>query len=256
MVAGLAAGEKDGFTGVEPRANLVSLDVLDNSGNGTVSDVLAACDWILKYKDKYSIDVANFSINAGSGAGIANDPIDKAVETLWLNGVVVVAAAGNYAQDGAESGVGFAPANDPFVITVGASDTNDTPEPSDDFAAPWSAWGYTQDGFRKPELAAPGRQLSAPGAEGLVSLGHVPFAEGGRRLYVDVGYVLCSAARRGSRGDPPVAASGVDTRPCERCAHVRSERAHRLRLPRRLGVGILDIRALSRRTASLTRTRG
>ena len=91
-----------------------------------MSDVLAACDWILQNKDTYNIAVANFSINAGSGASIANDPLDKAVEKLWLNGVVVVAAAGNYAVDGAESGVGFAPANDPFVITVGASDTNNT----------------------------------------------------------------------------------------------------------------------------------
>ena len=91
-----------------------------------------------------------------------NDPLDRAVEKLWLNGVVVVAAAGNYAIDGAESGVGFAPANDPFVITVGASDTNGTVTPTDDFAAPWSAWGSTQDGFRKPELAAPGRMLNGP----------------------------------------------------------------------------------------------
>ena len=81
---------------------------------------------------------------------------------MWLNGIVVVAAAGNYAVGGAESGVGFAPANDPFVITVGAADTNGTASASDDFAAPWSAWGSTQDGFRKPELAAPGRVLNGP----------------------------------------------------------------------------------------------
>ena len=79
-----------------------------------------------------------------------------------MNGVVVVTAAGNYAVDGAESGVGYAPANDPFVITVGASDTNNTVSASDDFAAPWSAWGPTQDGFRKPEVSAPGRVLNGP----------------------------------------------------------------------------------------------
>ena len=108
----------------------MSLDVLDDQGNGTVSDLLAACDWILQNKDKYDIRVANFSINAGSGGGVQNDPLDRAVEALWLNGVVVVTAAGNYAVDGAESGVGYAPANDPFVITVGASDTNNTVTPT------------------------------------------------------------------------------------------------------------------------------
>ena len=140
----------------------MSLDVLDDTGTGTVSDVIAACDWILRYRNYYNIRVANFSLNAGSGAGVANDPLDRAVEKLWLNGIVVVAAAGNYAVGGAESGVGFAPANDPFVITVGAADTNGTTTSSDDFAAPWSAWGPTQDGFRKPELAAPGRVLNGP----------------------------------------------------------------------------------------------
>jgi serine protease AprX len=174
LVAGLAIGGSSGHTGAEPRGKVVSLDVLDNSGNGRVSDVLAACDWILQNRDKYNIQIANFSINAGSGLGIAMDPLNKAVEKLWLNGVVVVVAAGNYAQDGAASGVGFAPANDPFVITVGASDTNDTVTPDDDFAAPWSAWGYTQDGFAKPELAAPGRMMNGPAPKDSTMYGEFP----------------------------------------------------------------------------------
>jgi len=90
------------------------------------------------------------------------DPLDQAVERLWLNGVVVVAAAGNYAVNGAKSNVSFAPGNDPFVITVGAADINGTASPSDDFAAPFSAWGYTPDGFSKPEIGAAGRHMAAP----------------------------------------------------------------------------------------------
>jgi len=85
-----------------------------------------------------SIRVANFSIQT-VGDSILNDPLDRAVENLWLNGVVVVVAAGNYAVNGQRSDVGFAPANDPYVITVGASDTNGTSSRSDDFAGPWSA---------------------------------------------------------------------------------------------------------------------
>jgi len=156
------SGSRDFDQRIEPRGKLVSLDVLDDAGNGKASDVLAACDWILQNKVKFNIKVANFSVNAGSGSGITYDPLNKAVEKLWLNGIVVVTAAGNYGENGAPSGVRFAPANDPFVITVGASDTNGTPEYADDFAAPWSAYGYTVDGFRKPELAAPGRVMNAP----------------------------------------------------------------------------------------------
>src|SRR5262249_23463301 len=77
-----------------------------------------------------------------------------------LAGVVVVTAAGNYASNGQASGVVYAPANDPFVITVGAADINGTADPADDFNAPWSAYGYTRDGFLKPELGAPCRYMN------------------------------------------------------------------------------------------------
>jgi serine protease AprX len=56
----------------------------------------------------------------------------------------------------------YAPASDPFVITVGAVDTAGTVDASDDFNAPWSSHGYTAEGFAKPELAAPGRRMVAP----------------------------------------------------------------------------------------------
>ncbi|HEV2902814.1 MAG TPA: S8 family serine peptidase, partial [Gaiellaceae bacterium] len=87
---------------------------------------------------------------------------DRAVERLWFADVVVVTSAGNYAENSAESGVPFAPANDPFVITVGASDTRETTSARDDSNAPWSAYGRTPDGFRKPDLGAPGRRLVGP----------------------------------------------------------------------------------------------
>lgn len=162
FVAGIAAGGADGMAGVAPSANLVSLDVMNDQGDATVADVIAACDWILANKDAYNIRVANFSLHAASRASVFFDPLDQAVERLWLNGVVVVAASGNYAVNGAESGVSFAPGNDPFVITVGASDVNNTLDTSDDVAAPFSAWGYTPDGFAKPDLVAPGRYLIGP----------------------------------------------------------------------------------------------
>jgi serine protease AprX len=75
---------------------------------------------------------------------------------------VVVAAAGHYAHDGLPSGVPYAPGNDPFVITVGAADLNNTATLNDDFNAPWSAYGYTLDGFSKPDLAATGRYMVGP----------------------------------------------------------------------------------------------
>ncbi|MFN0155006.1 MAG: S8 family serine peptidase [Gaiella sp.] len=161
LVAGMAAGSTSGKTGVAPTAKLVSLDVLDDNGMGRISDVIAACEWILANKAQYNIRVANFSLNAGGGASVLFDPLNHAVEKLWLNGVVVVASAGNYGTGSTPTGVKFSPANDPFVITVGASDVNGNDWNDDDFAAPWSAWGYTYDGFFKPEISAPGRRITS-----------------------------------------------------------------------------------------------
>jgi hypothetical protein len=130
--------------------------------HGTLtSDVIAAADWILASKARYNIRVANFSLQSTVPTRFMYDPFD-AVENLWFNGVVVV-AAGNYGIDGQPTTVVYAPGNDPFVITVGASDLDGTPSTrSDDFAAPWSAYGYTLDGFAKPDIGAPGRYLTGP----------------------------------------------------------------------------------------------
>jgi serine protease AprX len=160
FVASVAAGQGAGYTGVNPGANIVSLDVLDDTGAGDSADIIDACDWILKHKDQYGIKVANFSILAGADSSFMYDPLDKAIEKLWMNGVVVVTAAGNYGSNGQATTVAYAPANDPFAITVGAADINDTLGTSDDFSAPWSAYGYTYDGFMKPELGAPGRYMN------------------------------------------------------------------------------------------------
>ncbi|HEY3182628.1 MAG TPA: S8 family serine peptidase [Gaiellaceae bacterium] len=162
FVAGIAAGEAEGYVGAEPRANLVSLDVLNDDGMATIGDVIAAADWIYQHKGEYDIRVANFSLQGSVVTSFQSDPLDKAVEKLWLSGVVVVTAAGNYAVDGQDSGVLYAPGNDPFVITVGATDIAGTIPTADDFAAPWSAFGHTPDGFAKPELSAPGRYIVGP----------------------------------------------------------------------------------------------
>ena len=162
FVAGIAAGSATGYSGAAPSADVVSLDVLDDQGMAKTSDVIAAADWIVQNKDAYNIRVANFSLHSTARASVFWDPLDRAVERLWFAGVVVVAASGNYAVDGEPSGVLFAPGNDPFVITVGANDVSGSVSTNDDMNAPWSAYGYTFDGFRKPELAAPGRYMLGP----------------------------------------------------------------------------------------------
>jgi serine protease AprX len=162
FVAGVAAGSSDGYAGTAPGANLVSIDVLDDTGMGMTSDIINACQWILDHKAQYNIRVANFSLHSSITAPFWIDPLDRAVEKLWFDGITVVAAAGNYGSASGASGVLFSPGDDPFVITVGAADIGSKANTKDDSVAPWSAWGSTIDGFEKPEIAAPGRYMVGP----------------------------------------------------------------------------------------------
>lgn len=184
FVASIAAGSGTLNTGVAPNAKLVSIDVVDDTGTGMSSDVIAAADWILANKDQYNIRVANFSLHGSQPSTFRFDPLNKAVERLWFSGVVVVAASGNYGAT--QQGVLYSPGNDPFVITVGAVDINGSIGTGDDFAAPWSAHGSTLDGFAKPELSAPGRYMV-----GAVPLDSTLSLERPDRL-IDPGHLLMS----------------------------------------------------------------
>jgi serine protease AprX len=162
FVAGIAAGSGPNYAGAAPAAKLVSLDVMDDNGMARTSDVIAAAGWIYNHKDEYNIRVANFSLHSTVPSNFTKDPLDKAVEKLWFGGVTVVAAAGNYGHPDGPSGVMFAPGNDPFVITVGAVDLDGSVKVWNHDVPSWSAYGYTYDGFRKPELSAAGRYMVGP----------------------------------------------------------------------------------------------
>ena len=75
---------------------------------------------------------------------------------------MVVASAGNDTKGGQPIAMANAPGNDPFAITVGALDLHNRRTPSARPSPPWSNWGYTFDGFAKPELSAPGRAITGP----------------------------------------------------------------------------------------------
>ena len=166
-VAGLIAGNSmlypsdsryyGRYMGVAPRANLVSVKVSDDDGNTTVLDVINGIQFAVDNKAQYGIRVINLSLSSAAAESYRTDPLDAAVEQAWNAGIVVVAAAGNEALTA--DGVTFSPANDPWVITVGALDDRGTFTRLDDILAPWSSHGLTQDGVRKPEVLAPGGGL-------------------------------------------------------------------------------------------------
>jgi len=162
FVAGIAAGSAKGYTGAAPDARILPIRVMDQNGMARTSDVISALQWILVNKNTYNIKVVNLSLHSGTATHFYFDPLDRAAEKLWFSGVVVVAAAGNYGTGATPSGVVYSPGNDPFIITVGASDPGTSISTLNDVAAPWSAFGYTADGFAKPDIGAPGRYMIGP----------------------------------------------------------------------------------------------
>ncbi|HVG56827.1 MAG TPA: S8 family peptidase [Vicinamibacterales bacterium] len=163
-VAGIIAG--DGFDsggarmGVAPGASLTILKVLDEDGNGRISDVIAAFDYILKKGAGLNIRVVNLSVATGVYESYMTDPLTLAAKRLVDAGIVVIAAAGNhgwtangeYAYGGVTS-----PGNAPWVLTVGASSHMGTTTRKDDRMAAFSSRGPTAFDFvAKPDLVAPG----------------------------------------------------------------------------------------------------
>jgi serine protease AprX len=147
------------FMGVAPKVNLISLKISDEQGMAYESDTVAAMQWVLENKEAFNIRVVNLSVNSTMEQSYHESAMNAAAEILWFNGVVVVASAGNNEVGSALDSINTAPANDPFIITVGASDELQTPENNDDTVAVYSAHGTTWDGFAKPELIAPGQDI-------------------------------------------------------------------------------------------------
>jgi serine protease AprX len=171
FVAGLIAGDgsaslplEDGgiatmqYRGVAPGADIVAVKVLDELGQGRASTVIAGVAWAIAHRDDYDIRVLSIAVG-GSPVGPAHeDPVARAVRAAWRNGIVVVCAAGNEGEFGL-GGV-LSPGNDPYVITVGADDTRQTGDPTDDAVAAYSSRGPTlYDEFAKPDLVAPGNRV-------------------------------------------------------------------------------------------------
>jgi len=172
-VAGVIAG--NGFdsggarTGIAPRAHLMILKVLDDQGNGRISDVIAAFDYILKKSAGLNIRVVNLSVATRVDESYTTDPLTVAAKQLVDAGIVVVAAAGNLGRmaDGHDAYSGItAPGNAPWVLTVGASNHMGSAARGDDRMAVFSSRGPTSlDSVAKPDLVAPGVGIESLSAQ-------------------------------------------------------------------------------------------
>jgi serine protease AprX len=163
-VAGIIAGsgyDSGGARrGIAPGASLIVLKVLDEAGEGYISNVIAALDYAVQHRVELNIRVINLSVAAGVYESYDTDPLTLAAKRAVDAGLVVVCASGNFGRNAAghpQYGGITAPGNAPWVLTVGASSHNGTVARGDDTIAPFSSRGPAAiDYAAKPDLVAPG----------------------------------------------------------------------------------------------------
>ena len=152
IVAGTGAADGGRYKGVAPDARLLSAKVLDDTGTGTWSGVIAGMEWAAGRGS----DVVNLSLGAPDTPGV--DPVEEALNTLTeQTGTLFVVAAGN---DGPAEGSIGSPASADAALTVGAVDRQDELA---DFSSRGPRLG---DGGIKPEVTAPGVDIVAARAAG------------------------------------------------------------------------------------------
>ncbi|MCY4725917.1 S8 family peptidase [Nocardioides sp. STR2] len=164
--------------GVAPQCRLVSLKVLDGSGEGRSSDVIRALEYVReKLNDNpklLRVHGVNLSVGYEFDAEMfacGQSPLCAEVDRLVQSGVVVVAAAGNtgYGTVGSSTRptkVGLSntindPGNAEQAITVGATHRD---SPYMYGVSYFSSKGPTGDGRLKPDLVAPGERITSCGA--------------------------------------------------------------------------------------------
>jgi serine protease AprX len=197
-IAGVIAGDGttslEAFEGSAPETALVSVKVAGWDGATDVSTVIAGLQWVVSNRARFNIRVVNLAWGTDATRGYGVDPLDRAVERAWEAGLVVVVSAGN---QGPAAGTITKPADDPFVITVGAADTNGTATRLDDTIAPFSSIGPTADGLAKPDLLAPGVSIVSDRAVGATIDAFRPTARLGATMFKGSGTSQAAAVVAG-----------------------------------------------------------
>lgn len=152
------------YSGIAPKADIIMLKVLDERGNGSTLKVLEGIDWILKMKDRYKIRLLNISVGMLPSAGRREqEDLLHAVDEIWDQGIMVVAAAGNNGPG--ENSVTI-PGISRKILTVGSFDDDNGENRAKGLNKGYSGKGPTECCIVKPEILAPGTNITSCSRDG------------------------------------------------------------------------------------------
>jgi serine protease AprX len=245
VVAGIAAGSSESgkYVGIAPGASIHAINVASRDGVYT-SDVVAGLGWVAANHKRLGIRVVSLSLTETTPSSYLASVLDTAVEEVWRRGVVVVVGAGNHGP----GSLVFAPANDPFVITVGALDPNGTADPADDVEADFSSRGLTLDRFAKPDVLAPGRRVASILASGSRLASEAPAAN-----VIEPGYATMSGTSLSAPQVAGAAALLLQQNPSLTPNHVKSLLSRTARLLPAGSAPALDLAAATGYDGTLER---
>jgi subtilisin family serine protease len=193
------AGTVGGATyGIAKAVKLHAVRVLDCTGSGLISQVIAGVNWVTSHRIKPA--VANMSLGGGF-----SQALNTAVANSIKAGVSYTIAAGNSNLDACT----VSPASTPAAITVAASDSNDVRASFSnlgtcvDLFGPGVAIKSDWNASNTATMVLSGTSMAAPHAAGVVAL---YLQTHPTATPTNVRYALASTATGG-----PIASAGIGT---------------------------------------------
>jgi hypothetical protein len=126
-VAGIIGANQGAKQGVAPNVDFVALRAFTDSGQGNLSWVESALQWVYDNKNKFEYPITTVNLSLGSTWNSSNVPgwatLENELQQLHQAGIVVVASAGNSFQQNQVPGLAY-PAASPYVIPVASIDDN------------------------------------------------------------------------------------------------------------------------------------
>ncbi|KAG0328019.1 subtilisin-like serine protease [Dissophora globulifera] len=152
--------------GVAKKVKIVGVKVLDASGSGSTSGVVAGMDWVAQHATPGK-SVVNMSLGGGK-----SQAINDAAGRLYNANIPLIVAAGNSADDACNG----SPSGAPNTFAVGASDNTDAPADFTSFGSCVSIFGPGVDitsswiGSSSASNTISGTSMATPHVVGVAAL--------------------------------------------------------------------------------------